>query len=230
MANSNFFLLAGEHLVFRLAEQGAWSRTFSAVWGMVFSLCCVAAPSGSHGLEFSFCPGPEARIFQGAVGCRTRPSASTASRPQGVVDRHVHVAREDRETVVAVVRAGIVPAVHLAERHAHLLEDVLSLMPEPTRSGWTPRRTSRTRSRSRRRRSACRPSCSGRCAGSRRCGRTRSRCRRLHAQVLVGADHVARTQAADVQHDRLALEARRYFAMTASTSGWYFAMTASASS
>ena len=37
------------------------------------------------------------------------------------------VAREDRETVIAVVRAGIVPGVHLPERHTHLLEDVFFL-------------------------------------------------------------------------------------------------------
>src|SRR5208283_1903753 len=49
--------------------------------------------------------------------------------PDRIVDRQIHVAGENRESVVAVIRAGIVPGVHLAERDAHLLHRVLFLDP-----------------------------------------------------------------------------------------------------
>src|SRR5271166_6525377 len=52
----------------------------------------------------------------------------------------------------------------------------------------------------------------------------------LHAEILVGADHVTRAQSADEQHDLLARETRLVFSITACMSGLYFAMTRSAPS
>src|SRR5450759_3765370 len=49
--------------------------------------------------------------------------------PAGRADRRVHVPREDREPLDPVVRAAVVPRVHLPERHAHLVVDVLLLDP-----------------------------------------------------------------------------------------------------
>src|SRR6266542_3564931 len=49
--------------------------------------------------------------------------------PDRSVDGHVHIAGEDGKAVVAVIGAGVVPRVHLAERNTHLLEDVLLLDP-----------------------------------------------------------------------------------------------------
>src|ERR1035438_4438236 len=49
--------------------------------------------------------------------------------PHRIVDREVHITGEDGEPVVAVIRAGIVPRMHLAERNAHLLHGVFLLDP-----------------------------------------------------------------------------------------------------
>ena len=45
--------------------------------------------------------------------------------PGGIVDGEIHIAGEDCEAIVAVVRTGVIPGVHLAEGQGHLLEDVL---------------------------------------------------------------------------------------------------------
>jgi len=43
---------------------------------------------------------------------------------------------EDGEAVITMIWAGVIPRVHLAERNAHLLEEMyFSLMPEPIKSG-----------------------------------------------------------------------------------------------
>src|SRR6185436_12665448 len=49
--------------------------------------------------------------------------------PAGRADGGVHVPGEDREPLDPVVRAAVVPRVHLPERHAHLVVDVLLLDP-----------------------------------------------------------------------------------------------------
>jgi len=63
---------------------------------------------------------------RGVVDVRLQPRCLHAL-PAGIVDGHVHVAGEDGEAVVAVIRTRVVPRVHLAEGDAHLLEDVLLL-------------------------------------------------------------------------------------------------------
>jgi hypothetical protein len=119
------------------------------------------------------------------------------------------MSREDREAVVAVVRAGVVPAVHLTEGHAHLLEDVLFLDAgaDQVRLDLLDELLELV---------------AGHVVVDQRAvldvvggalvvvvvAELVAGADHFHAQILVGADHVTRTQAADEQHDLLALQAR----------------------
>src|SRR3990167_1758923 len=47
--------------------------------------------------------------------------------PDRAGNGHVHVTGKDGKAVITVVRAGVIPAVHLAEGHTHFLEYVLFL-------------------------------------------------------------------------------------------------------
>ncbi len=82
---------------------------------------------GLRGAGPNRCPLGRLKLFGGdSQGLRLQPRG-VEHVPDGIVDREVHVAGENREAVVAVIRPRIVPRMHLAEGNAHLLHRVLLL-------------------------------------------------------------------------------------------------------
>ena len=154
---------------------------------------------------------------------RVSSKGSSSSFQTGRVDRHVHVAGEDGKAVIAVIGAGIVPGVHLAEGHAHLLEDVLFLDAGADQIGLNLL-------------DELLELVAGHVVIDQRAvfdvmggalvvvvmAELVAGADDFHAKIFIGADHVARTQAADEQHDLLPSSRGRYFAMTASISGLIF--------
>src|SRR3989339_261350 len=129
--------------------------------------------------------------------------------PDRAGNGHVHVTGKDGKAVITVVRAGVIPAVHLAERHAHLLEHVLFLD-----AGADQIRFDLV--------NEVLKLVAGHVVINQRgvldvvrgalvvvvVTKLVARADHDHAQIFVGANHVAGAQATDVQHDGFAFQTR----------------------
>src|SRR6266700_2359683 len=125
--SNSFFLFASICWYSGPRNSSKWSSTWSAFCGMM-------APVQNSCLDPWLASSPQSgRAGLGRLlrrhqcGLRRSLPRRLGLLPDRRVDGHVHVAREDREPVIAMVGAGVVPGMHLPERHTHLLEYVLLL-------------------------------------------------------------------------------------------------------